>query len=476
MTEITNLDSQKANTPRWPRKQPFAPNILVMKGGGVKGIAYVGALQTLEKYGYQFNHFVGTSAGAISAALLSVGYSSTELGEILKKTDFRTFKDGYLLTSLLLLPFRKGLYQGEQFRIWLDNCLRQKFPEYSDAVAIRFKHLNNIKNASRRLTVFTSTKGRTAYSFDSDDPVNGEDEISFACRCSMAIPYFFIPERIDGQWVVDGGMQNNYPINAILDKFPDLKDSSNFVGLYLGNKKTQRKSEWLLFDIFSIWSESSDEEAKEYFIDRTIVIDPRPVKTTDFSLSTNDVDFLLAEGKASALRWLFHWSEGKRPSKEEVESAELISAQLRENVVKERRRKLWQNFMFIICALIFLGLIGWFLFKYLRPPIEENSTEHKYKPCQFGSRIGSIIFQNNSNYPVNVKLWHPANTNQQFRQWEISSKTTKKLSENDDKGYGDDWGIQIGDSEIKCISMVNNKWDYNKGEFFISTDTFYSNR
>jgi NTE family protein len=95
-----------------------------MKGGGVKGIAYVGALQVLEEYGYHFDHFVGTSAGAISAALLAVGYSPKELGEILAKTDFREFKDGWLPLSLPLLPFRKGLYRGETFRIWLENYLR----------------------------------------------------------------------------------------------------------------------------------------------------------------------------------------------------------------------------------------------------------------------------------------------------------------------------------------------------------------
>src|SRR5262249_28942010 len=64
--------NEAIRTPRWPRMRPFRPNILVMKGGGVKGIAYVGALETLEKYGYHFNHFVRTSAGAISAALLAV--------------------------------------------------------------------------------------------------------------------------------------------------------------------------------------------------------------------------------------------------------------------------------------------------------------------------------------------------------------------------------------------------------------------
>jgi predicted acylesterase/phospholipase RssA len=49
---------------------------LIMKGGGAKGLAYVGALQVLEQYGYKFTWFVGTSAGAITAVLLAAGYTA----------------------------------------------------------------------------------------------------------------------------------------------------------------------------------------------------------------------------------------------------------------------------------------------------------------------------------------------------------------------------------------------------------------
>lgn len=110
-------------TPRWPRMKPFRPNILVMKGGGVKGIAYVGALEALEQYGYHFDHFVGASAGAITAAMLAVGYSPQELKKALAETDFRKFKDGWLPLSVPLLFITKGLYRGEAFRVWLENKL-----------------------------------------------------------------------------------------------------------------------------------------------------------------------------------------------------------------------------------------------------------------------------------------------------------------------------------------------------------------
>lgn len=346
------------DTPAWPRKRPFRPQILVMKGGGVKGIAYVGALEVLNDYGYRFDHYVGTSAGAISAALLAAGYTPRELGDVLARTDFHKFKDGWLPLSLLLLPFRKGLYRGEKFRVWLEDLLRAKFPELSNAVDIRFSHLGLPNHELRRLTIFASVRGKTAHPFDSHDPASSNELISFACRCSMAIPYIFMPEKIAGRWVVDGGMQNNYPIYALLRIDPTLRDSADFVGLFLGKKSAQANQRWLLCDLFSIWTEAGDE-AKDQFIDRTIVIDPRPVKTIDFSLSPRAVDFLLAEGKASALRWLLHWSDGKRPTPEIVSAAERISTDLRRLVMKERKRRFLRRIILgsLILVLLIAGLI-----------------------------------------------------------------------------------------------------------------------
>ena len=68
---------------------------LVFEGGGVKGIAYVGALEILQKEGIlpQIQRVGGTSAGAINATLFALGYSNQETRTILKKLDFNNFLD-----------------------------------------------------------------------------------------------------------------------------------------------------------------------------------------------------------------------------------------------------------------------------------------------------------------------------------------------------------------------------------------------
>ena len=68
---------------------------LVMEGGGIKGVAYGGALIELESRGVllQIQRVGGTSAGAIQACLLAVGYSAAEISQIIADTPIETFND-----------------------------------------------------------------------------------------------------------------------------------------------------------------------------------------------------------------------------------------------------------------------------------------------------------------------------------------------------------------------------------------------
>ena len=57
---------------------------LVLEGGGVKGIALVGAISVLEERGYQFRRVAGTSAGAIVGSLVAANAGAAELEEIMR--------------------------------------------------------------------------------------------------------------------------------------------------------------------------------------------------------------------------------------------------------------------------------------------------------------------------------------------------------------------------------------------------------
>lgn len=68
---------------------------LVFEGGGAKGMVFVGAMQEFENRGHLHDRLLGTSAGAITAALMAAGYSSQEMLAALdeKKDGHSVFAD-----------------------------------------------------------------------------------------------------------------------------------------------------------------------------------------------------------------------------------------------------------------------------------------------------------------------------------------------------------------------------------------------
>ena len=93
---------------------------LVFEGGGVKGIAYVGALKVLEQENIlsKIKRVAGTSAGAFVAVLVGLGYTYKDLKKILWDLNFKDFMDdswGITKdTKRLIKEF--GWYKGDFFR------------------------------------------------------------------------------------------------------------------------------------------------------------------------------------------------------------------------------------------------------------------------------------------------------------------------------------------------------------------------
>ncbi|NNE55899.1 MAG: patatin, partial [Flavobacteriales bacterium] len=72
---------------------------VVFEGGGIRGIAYCGALETLEQNGSldKVERVGGTSAGAITACFMAVGYDANEIHDIIYYTNFADFNDGQFM-------------------------------------------------------------------------------------------------------------------------------------------------------------------------------------------------------------------------------------------------------------------------------------------------------------------------------------------------------------------------------------------
>jgi NTE family protein len=200
---------------------------LVFEGGGVKGIALAGAYLELSARGYRPECVAGTSAGAITAALVAVGYSGAELEEIvLGQMHFPDFEDATLLDRLGVAGETaqflrtRGIHSGKYFLGWMRERLAAKG-------ITKFGHLRDpaASSAARsyRLQVIASDlTARSMLVLPRDAAQLGLDpdelEIAEAVRMSMSIPIFFKPMIAAGapsgpaHVIVDGGLLSNYPI------------------------------------------------------------------------------------------------------------------------------------------------------------------------------------------------------------------------------------------------------------------------
>ena len=183
---------------------------LVFEGGGVLGIAYVGAMRVLEKKGIlkDITRVGGTSAGAIFATILALGYTSEEQQKILHELELKEFKDDspFVRRDLKRLREEFGWYKGDNFHEWIGKRVEEKL----GTPHATFEDLK--KQNKLDLYVYgTNLSTRFAEVFSAEHTPKAQ--IADAVRISMSIPLFFAAFRNDrGDVYVDGGMLNNYPV------------------------------------------------------------------------------------------------------------------------------------------------------------------------------------------------------------------------------------------------------------------------
>jgi NTE family protein len=108
---------------------------LVCEGGGVKGIGLAGAFSVLEERDFHPQNVAGTSAGAITAALIAAGYTASELKDVIFGMDFLKFRDtawedkAPLAGKGVSIVKDLGIYEGRYFEGWIGELLKAKGAE-----------------------------------------------------------------------------------------------------------------------------------------------------------------------------------------------------------------------------------------------------------------------------------------------------------------------------------------------------------
>jgi NTE family protein len=300
---------------------------LVFEGGGVKGLAFCGAIKALEEKGIMKNvkRLTGSSAGAITAGLLACGYSSDEILEELKDKDFNDFKDDEfgIFRDAKRLMTEYGFYAGKEFYNWYGHLLRKK----TDSSDIIFREV--FERFDKELIITGACLNRRETHYYNKER-NAEMPVRDAVRISMSIPLFFSAVDWQGDLLVDGGVLNNYPI-WIFDgeyscdpKGRHAEPNSKTLGLKLLTEEEVEETvsgqhfsndiynlkDFTLSLVDCLLSQIDKLHLKAGDWDRTIAINTRHIKTTQFDLSQEEKDLLLGEGRKGAEKF-FSWYDSR---------------------------------------------------------------------------------------------------------------------------------------------------------------------
>ncbi|MCC5812651.1 MAG: patatin-like phospholipase family protein [Ectothiorhodospiraceae bacterium] len=199
---------------------------LVLSGGGAKGLAHLGVIKVLEELQVPVDMVIGTSMGAIVGGLYVSGWEPRALERAVEGMDwatafrdrterrgvaFRRKQDERDLPGQLTLGLRgdgvalpRGFIQGQQ----LSQALR-RFAEST----LHVQHFDDFPVRYRALAVDLMT-GEVVVLADGNLPE--------AMRASMSIPGLIAPVEWNERLLIDGGIQDNIPIQVARDMGADV--------------------------------------------------------------------------------------------------------------------------------------------------------------------------------------------------------------------------------------------------------------
>ena len=212
---------------------------LIFEGAGIRGVAYSGAIRELEKRNIlqTVQRVGGTSAGAVIALTLSLGYAADEITTLIGNTSFKKFNDRkfFFIGGINRLNKYYGWYRGQQFEKWLSKLIEAK----THNADITFGELH--QQGFKDLYVTGTCLNRQSLVIFSHENYPGM-KVKDAIRISSSIPLYFEAVFIDrsGKAVhhpknrnsldlmADGGFIANFPIK--------LFDSTKYFDTTLPNE------------------------------------------------------------------------------------------------------------------------------------------------------------------------------------------------------------------------------------------------
>ncbi|ESO84594.1 hypothetical protein LOTGIDRAFT_236237 [Lottia gigantea] len=214
-----------------PKDYNFSFENLVLEGGGIKGAAYVGALRYMEEIGLakKIKRFAGSSAGAMCACYLAVGYGSEDISNFLEPKYISSVLNDNPWGVLNLLPNMINSFGWKPTSKVYNEMGKHIEKKVGDA-DITFKQLYKKKGIELCICVTNVNRMNVTFCHVKTTP---HLPIRRAVCMSMSIPGYFqaSKETLFGSMdvYVDGGLLCNYPIHCFDGWYLSLKPDDSFL-------------------------------------------------------------------------------------------------------------------------------------------------------------------------------------------------------------------------------------------------------
>lgn len=193
---------------------------VALAGGGLKGLAHIGALKALEELGIKIDYLSGTSSGSMFATFYAMGFSTDEIKEktmqyykMLTKIQKRPiFKAGvtYVTSGVAKI---EGIIDGKNIENLVNKVAGEK----------EITNMNQIKIPYAIATVDTITTKECIFLSKKFDLKNDDIDyiydapIGIATRASMSFPGVYTPCQYEKYNFIDGGTKDNLPVRILKD-------------------------------------------------------------------------------------------------------------------------------------------------------------------------------------------------------------------------------------------------------------------
>jgi predicted acylesterase/phospholipase RssA len=291
---------------------------LVLSGGGMKGVIFIGALRYMyiENLHKNITHIAANSIGSFVALFIAFKLTIEEIEKIIYDS-----KDDKDLCNIPTKNYYKiisnlGLCSISNFMEHFKKIIRVKYPDVNDTIS--FKEVS--KKFGINLYFSTTNINRCEnriFSIDDTPDIS----VFTACEASMSIPLIFNPIAIDGEYYYDGAFTNNFPI-----KIFSHVSKENIIGMVLYKEKNNYEPSnkkinifflirqiCRMFEILRINQVTGNEIKKEdidyYFIPKdismqnsmNIVVNRKGIK---LELSTEQINEMILYGFTSMMQYI----------------------------------------------------------------------------------------------------------------------------------------------------------------------------